>query len=211
MAPPQPSRTNDPERTMGDILDIATREFAEKGLSGARIDAIASEMQSSKRMIYYYFEHKEGLYLAVLENAYRKIRAIEGQLDLEGLAPVAAMRTLVGFSVDYHFENPDFVRLVMNENMHKGAYLAQSEIIQALNKPAIASLRKVYARGCASGDFRDGIDPVDLHRSISALSFHNVSNQFTFSIAFKRDMASLAEQVKRRESIVEMIMRFVAR
>jgi AcrR family transcriptional regulator len=42
-------RTNDPERTMADILEVATREFAEKGLAGARIDAIAAAMRTSKR------------------------------------------------------------------------------------------------------------------------------------------------------------------
>ena len=44
-------RTNDPERTMADIIDVATREFAEKGLAGARIDVIAEAMRTSKRMI----------------------------------------------------------------------------------------------------------------------------------------------------------------
>ena len=61
------SRTNDPARTMAGILEVATTEFADKGLSGARIDAIASATQTSKRMIYYYFGSKEGLYVAVLE------------------------------------------------------------------------------------------------------------------------------------------------
>ena len=69
-----PSRTNDPERTRADILQVAMAEFADKGLSGARIDAIADATRTSKRMIYYYFESKEGLYLAVLEEAYRRIR-----------------------------------------------------------------------------------------------------------------------------------------
>ncbi len=48
-----PSRTNDPARTMAGILEVATKEFAAKGLSGARIDAIAAATSTSKRMIYY--------------------------------------------------------------------------------------------------------------------------------------------------------------
>ena len=62
---------------MADILEVATREFADKGLAGARIDQIAAATRTSKRMIYYYFESKEGLYVAVLEEAYRRMRAIE--------------------------------------------------------------------------------------------------------------------------------------
>ena len=69
-------RTNDPARTMAEILAVATHEFADKGLTGARIDAIAAATRTSKRMIYYYFGSKDGLYLAVLEEAYRRMRAI---------------------------------------------------------------------------------------------------------------------------------------
>ena len=58
---PAPSRTNDPARTMAEILQVATAEFAAKGLSGARIDAIAEATRTSKRMIYYYYGSKEGL------------------------------------------------------------------------------------------------------------------------------------------------------
>ena len=53
-----PSRTNDPARTMAGIMEVAYAEFAEKGLSGARIDEIAAATKTSKRMIYYYFGSK---------------------------------------------------------------------------------------------------------------------------------------------------------
>jgi len=86
------SRTNDPVRTMTGILEVATQEFASKGLSGGRIDAIAEATRTSKRMIYYYFGSKEGLYLAVLEESYRKMRQIESELQLDNLAPEQALR-----------------------------------------------------------------------------------------------------------------------
>lgn len=205
------SRTNDPERTMADIIEVATREFAEKGLAGARIDVIAEAMRTSKRMIYYYFGSKEGLYVRVLEEAYRRIRQIEAGLHLEDLAPEDALRRLVGFTVDYQLANPDFIRLVMTENIHRGEYLAQSKLIQKLNVPAIEGLRGVYERGVAAGVFRAGLDPVDLHMSISALSFFNTANRHTFALIFKRDFDSAAAVVARRDSIVEMIVRFVRR
>ncbi len=205
------ARTNDPERTMADILAVATLEFAEKGLAGARIDDIAEAMRTSKRMIYYYFGSKEGLYIRVLEEAYRRIRAIEADLHLDDLPPEDALRKLVGFTVDYQRENPDFIRLVMNENMHRGEYLAQSQAIHGLNVPAIEGLRRVYQRGLKAGVFRTGIDPVDLHQSISALSFFNVANRHTFSLIFQRDLESPAAQIARRDSIIEMIVRFVRR
>jgi len=205
---PQP-RTNDPERTMANILEVATAEFADKGLSGARIDEIAAATRTSKRMIYYYFGSKEGLYVAVLEEAYSRIRRIESELHLEDLRPEDALRKLVGFTFDYQLENPDFIRLVMTENINRGEFLAQSRKIQQLNVPAIDAVRQVYERGVKARVFRNDIDPVDLHMSISALCFFNVANRHTFSLIFKRDLESPRAMSARRDSIIEMVVRFV--
>ena len=162
-------------------------------------------------MIYYHFGSKEGLYLAVLEAAYARIRAIEGELQLEDLAPEDALRKLVAFTFDYQQDNEDFIRLVMNENMQRGEYLARSKTIQDLNVPAIDAVRRVYERGVRDKVFRRGLDPVDLHMSISALCFFNVANRHTFALIFKRDIGTPAALRARRDSIVEMIVRFVRR
>jgi AcrR family transcriptional regulator len=203
------TRTNDPARTMADIIEVATREFAEKGLAGARIDAIADAMRTSKRMIYYYFGGKEGLYLAVLEESYRRMRQIESEPQLDDLPPEDALRRLVGHTVDYQWAHPEFIRLVQNENIHRADYLSQSRMIRKLNVPAIESLQRILERGQKAGTFRGGIDAIDLHMSISALSFFNVANRHTFSLLFQRDMESPAALIARRDSIIEMIVRFV--
>jgi AcrR family transcriptional regulator len=162
-------------------------------------------------MIYYYFGSKEGLYIAVLEEAYRRMRAIESGLHLDDLPAEDALRKLVGFTVDYQLAHPEFIRLVMTENIHRGEYLKQSPAIQALNVPAIDGLKRVLERGQEAGLFRHGIDPVDLHMSISALSVFNVANRHTFSLIFQRDLDSPAAIVARRDSIIEMVVRFVRR
>ena len=202
-------RTNDPARTVADILEVATREFAEKGLAGARIDAIAAAMRTSKRMIYYYFGSKEALYLAVLEEAYRRIRAIEAEAHLDDLAPEDALRKLVGHTVAYQWNHPEFVRLVQSENIQRAQYLSQSKVIRKLNAAAIDGLRRVLERGQKAGVFRAAIDAVDLHMSISALSVFNVANRHTFGLIFQRDLESAKALVERRDSIIEMIVRFV--
>jgi AcrR family transcriptional regulator len=194
---------------MADILEVATREFADKGLAGARIDVIAEAMRTSKRMIYYYFGSKEGLYLAVLEESYRRMRAMEAEAHLEDLPPEDALRRLVGHTVDYQWAHPEFIRLVQSENIHRAEYIAQSKAIRKLNVPAIEGLRRVLERGQKEGLFRGGIDPVDLHMSISALSNFQVANRHTFSVIFQRDMESPQAQIARRDSIIEMIVRFV--
>jgi len=202
-------RTQDPEGTRRNILEIATDEFADRGFSGARVDDIAARTSTSKRMIYYYFGDKEGLFAAVLEQAYSRIRHIEASLELDQIEPESALRALVGFTFDYQNANESFIRLVMVENIHKGVHLARSRIIEELNLPAITTLRDIYRRGRATGAFRDGIDEVDLHMSISALCFFNVANRATFSRIFKREMATPDALARRREIVIDTIMRYV--
>ena len=195
---------------MAGILTVATQEFAAKGLAGGRIDAIAEATHTSKRMIYYYYGSKEGLYLAVLEDAYRRIRATEAELHLADLSPVDALKVLVGFTFDHHHSNQDFIRLVMNENIQRGSYLAQSKLIQDLNVSAIQSIADLYKRGVKEGVFRKGLDPIDIHASISALTFFNVSNRYTFDLIFKRDGQTTKALAARRQSVVDMVLRFVS-
>ena len=205
-----PKRTNDPERTMAGILAVATKEFADKGLTGARIDAIADATHTSKRMIYYYYGSKEGLYLAVLEDAYRRVRATEADLHLADLTPQDALKALVGFTFDHHHSNQDFIRLVMSENIQRGEYLVQSKLIQELNASVIQSIEALYKRGVKAGVFRKGLDPIDIHASISALTFFNVSNRYTFDLIFQRDGQNAKALSARRQSVVDMVLRFVS-
>jgi AcrR family transcriptional regulator len=204
-------RVNDPDGTKRNIIEVATEEFAGKGLSGARVDDIAARTKTSKRMIYYYFVSKEGLYIAVLEEAYRKIRSIEASLDLEHQPPEKALRTLVGFTFDYQNAHPEFVRLVMNENILNGAYIARSRAIQRLNNTVISALESLLVRGQEEGSFRRDVDPIDLHMSISALCIFNIANRATFSTIFKRDMASPKALSTRRAQVVDLVARYVRR
>ncbi|MDE2403232.1 MAG: TetR family transcriptional regulator [Sphingomonadales bacterium] len=185
------------------------REFADKGLAGARIDEIAEKTNSSKRMIYYYFGGKDELYRAVLERAYERIRRQEQAAQFETLEPVEALRAIVGHNFDYHFEHPEFVRLVMNENVHHGEHIAQVAGIKGRNQSVIAQLGAILDKGVAKGVFRPGIDPVDLHTTISALSFYNVSNRHTFLHNFGIDFADPAYRAKRREQIVQAVLGWV--
>lgn len=202
-------RANDAEATRRNILEVATEEFARRGLSGSRIDEIAGRTKTSKRMIYYYFGDKEGLYLAVLESVYQKIREIEAGLDIENLEPAEGLKKLVEFTFDYQNENEDFVRLVMIENIHHGEFLAKSGVIRELNVTAIDSIRDIYERGVKKGLFRHGLDPVDIHWFISALCFFNVSNRSTFSKIFRSDLEPDEVLAARRNNVVEMILRYV--
>lgn len=209
-ATPGRTRANDPDATRADIIEVALKEFADKGLSGARIDEIAEQTRTSKRMIYYYFESKEGLYRAVLEECYRRIRDIENRLDLEHLPPLKALRLLVTSTFDYQDAHPDFIRLVMVENINHGEHIGQLPNFNALNAGVIDQIKRICERGAAEGVMRKDIDPVDLHMTISALCFFNVSNRYTFSRIFRLNMGSPSVLKARRESVADLVVRSVA-
>ncbi len=200
---PRRSHAEAREQAINQIIDIATGEFVEKGLAGARIDEIAGK--ATKRKIYYYFEGKDELYRAVLKRAYARVRESESGVDIESGSAVDALRRLIEHDVRYHSQHPELVRLVMNENIHRAEHLKQIEGLPEGNRKVIEILSRIIQRGEAEGSFRAGIDPVELHMNMTALSFYNVSNQFTFAHNFGIDMTS-PEAVERRASQVADII-----
>ena len=209
-AKPAAPRRRDAERTKAEILAAATVEFSERGLNGARVDKIAARMRTNKRMIYYYFKSKERLYLAVLEEAYRRIREAEKQLKLNDLPAGEAIRCLVEFTFDYHWKNPQLAKLVVIENVHKGKYLSRSNSISRFNLSIIDAIAKVLRRGAEEGVLRSGIDPVELHMTTSALALFQVTNQYTFGTVFGRDMTSSEAIAQRKKELVDIISRYVS-
>ena len=201
----------DPDGVREDILQVAVSEFAEKGLSGARVDDIASKTKTSKRMIYYYFGDKVGLYQRCLELAYARVREGEAALQLDDLDPMQALEQLVDFTVDHHAKNSDFVRLIMIENVHQAQYLNRSEALKGMNLPIIRKLETIIQKGQDQGLFRSDLNPLHLHWKISALSFFNVSNRNTFSAVFGGKLFEAHEQEELKSNIVRMIQTFVKR
>jgi AcrR family transcriptional regulator len=199
----------DEDGTRDRILAVALQEFSRHGLSGARIDAIAAESGLNKGMIYYHFGSKEELYVAALEESYRRFRQVESEFHLDSLPPVPALRSLVGATFDFHAAHPEFIRMVMGENINHGEYIRKIPELREINRSAIALLERLCKRGIAEGVFRADLDPVDLHMSISALAFYNVSNRHTVGFIFGRDLGAADVHAARRESVVDMILRGV--
>ncbi|HVY13934.1 MAG TPA: TetR family transcriptional regulator [Rhodopila sp.] len=196
-------------RTRQDILTVARAEFNQHGLSGARVDAIAEKTRTTKRMIYYYFGSKEGLYSAVLEQAYAGIRAAEATLSLDTLGPEAALRRMIEFTFDYHEDNADFVRLVAVENIHQGQYMARMENIRAVNADVLKTLGEILERGHALGIFRRRAEALDIHLMISGLCFHRVSNRYTFGTAFNVDLSAADNRARHRAMVVDAVVGYL--
>jgi AcrR family transcriptional regulator len=203
-------RERDPERTRNEILEIATREFAALGYAGASVDELAKRMRTTKRMIYYYFGSKEGLFIAVLERAYTAIRRAERTVDVDGLDPASAIRRLAELTFDHHESHPEFIRLVSIENIHRAEHVAKSKAIAELGSPAIDLLGRILERGRAEGIFRRDVDAIDVHMMISAFCVFRIANRHTFRELFDRDLADPALRDRYRTMLGDMIVDYIS-
>jgi AcrR family transcriptional regulator len=195
----------DADRTRSAILAAATAEFAVNGLAGARVDRIAEVSGANKRMIYYYFNSKDELYLAVLEEAYTAMRESERTLQLGHLAPVPAIRRLVEFKFDFWVENPNLIWLLNGENMMGAQHLKRSTRLKEMHASLVRTIGSILDAGVADGTIRSGIDPLHLYISISGLSYFFFSNGPTLTTAFNKDLGSGAARKARRAHVVDVI------
>lgn len=204
-----PPRVRDAAATRRRILDAATDEFAERGLSGARIDSIAQKADANMRMIYHYYGSKEDLYAYVLEQAYADIRSQEATLNLGNLDPYDAMMKLFSFTFSHFANNPQIVSLWTGENLLKGRHLSPSQRAATLSSPLVDAIREVLARGEAANVFRSGIDPLQLYVSMVALSYFHLSNAYTLSAIFRTNLQSDKWKTERRRHAQAMLAAYL--
>jgi AcrR family transcriptional regulator len=204
-------KTRDPKRTSATILAAAIQEFSVKGYSGARVDAIAERAGINKRMLYHYFGDKNALYLAVLEGAYTKIRSAERTLHLSDRDPKEAIRELVRFTWKYFLDNPEFLSLLGSENLNHAKFLRRSTRIAELHSPLTSVISEVLQRGVRTDNFRRGIDPVQLYVTIASLICFYLSNKWTLSTIFRRDLMRPEELQSWGEHITDVVLSFVIR
>ena len=198
-----------PKANRARIVQAAIDEFASRGFKGASMDAIAARTNTTRALINYYFGSKEKLYLAVLEHVYAEIRHAESFIDLDHLEPAEAIRRIVEFTYNYYLDHEGFVRLVVAENQAKGRHLKKSPAMRALNRPIIDRLGRVIVRGQREGSFRMDVDPADMHMAIAALGMFNVTNRYTFSAIFQRDMGKKGDVSRRRKMVADMVLSYL--
>jgi TetR/AcrR family transcriptional regulator len=191
------------------ILQAAQAEFARKGYDGARVDAITARANVSKNLLYHHFGSKEELYIRVLERTYETLRRRQGDVPLTGLDPVEAMKRLCESTFQVFIDEPDIIVMLNTENLHRGKHIAKSPIIRALYNRLSDAIRTILDEGERLGVFRTGIDPVELYISISALGYFYLSNRFTLSMIFDRDLKKPENLARRKEHIVDMVLSFL--
>ena len=204
----RPSRRNASD-TRQKVLAAAFREFADKGLDGARVDEIARRAGVNKGMLYHYFGNKEQLFSAALEELYTTIRAKQGTLQVRDLKPEQAMRKLIVHTAEIWMEHPDFFGVLNSENLHRGRHVKRSKEIIRMYEPVLDQMKQLLTAGSREGVFRNGIDPLDLYISISALAAHYISNRHTLEALFNTKLSAPKRWAQRCEHMTDMVMRYL--
>lgn len=210
-APDAASRSikRDPQGTRRRILDAATEEFARGGYAGARVEQIANRAETNERMLYYYFGSKEGLFRAVLEQAYLQLVEAERALRLDDLDPASAMRALIEFIWRYYVDHPELITLVNSENLHRARHLQQSERVADLLNPTVEMIRAVLERGAKAGVFRADVDAVQMYVTIASLGYFHLSNRYTLSTVLGIEVGTPAQLDAHLAHNTEVVMRFL--
>ena len=191
--------------TRDNILRAATRVFARYGYDGGSLEKISKSAKSVDRMIYYYFGSKEGLFIEVLENAYRRMNDAELKLKLNTSQPVDGLNEVIGFVLAYYRKNPEFITLLNTENLQRGKHIAKSKRAREYSSPAIAIISELLQNGIAQRLFRSDISARNIYLLIVATAYFYMSNRYTLS-AFLGENLQTPEAVAAWQSFISSVV-----
>jgi TetR/AcrR family transcriptional regulator len=201
----------DSNRSKQRILYVAADEFAKKGYDGARVDEIVRRCKVSKNLIYHYFDSKEALFIAVLEDAYASLRERQQAMRLDSSEPIEGISRLVMDTFKYWSKSRNFIAYLNSENFCNAKHIRKSRSIRNAYSALIENLNELLQRGEKQGVFRAGVDPIELYISISALAYHFFSNQPTFSVIFGKNFRGreiLRERLKHIQDVILGYLQF---
>lgn len=202
-------RENNAQQTRDNILRAATKVFAKYGYDGGSVEKISQLAKSYDRMIYYYFGSKEGLYIEVLEETYRRMNEAESKLRLDIEQPLLALQQVIHFVLDYYRQQPEFVTLLNTENLHKGKHISKSPRARDYSSPAIAVIGEILVKGVAKGLFRSDLSARDLYLLIAATGYFYVSNRHTLSAFLGENIDAPQAVAHWKAFVLDSVMRVV--
>lgn len=200
---------NKSDITKEKILAAAEEVFSEKGIAGARVDEIAELSGVNKRMIYVYFGNKEQLYESVLRRVYGSLADMESGFDVS-LPADEALRKIISDSFRNLEQNPNFVSLVMRENLNRAKYVDTSGIVPIKSK-SIVTVQTIIQKGISEGIFRNDIDINEIVFAINMYVFSYFSNIYTMPKLVEIDLSDKDKRKKRAGMLADMIIGYLKR
>ncbi len=198
------------QATRESILKAAIKVFAKSGFAGGRVEKISKAARSYDRMIYYYFGSKEGLFIAALEEIYRRFCEAEAKVDLNREQPVESLKTVVLFTWNYYQKHPEFITLLNSENLHRGKHISKSMRARDYSTAAISILEQVLTSGVGKGVFRADVQARDVYLTIASLCYFYLSNRFTLSAFLGQDLEAAAALSHWERFVTDAVLRVVA-
>ena len=198
------------QATRDSILRAATKIFAKHGFVGGSVEKISKAAKSYDRMIYYYFGNKEGLFVAVLEEIYRRFNEAESGLDLDLEKPVESLAAVIRFAFTYYEKHPEFISLLNSENLHRGKHIGKSLRAREYSSPAIGTIDQLLRSGVSKGLFRPDVLARDLYLLIAAAGYFFQSNRYTLSSFLGEDLEAPAALVNWETFVKDMVLRGIS-
>lgn len=195
------------------LLAVALDLFADRGYDGVAVDEIVDAAGVNKRMVYHYFGSKEGIYSAVLGQAYEGLRQSEEKFfapNKQRAQPRRAVRNLVALYFEFLRSHPEFVRLLLWENLQRGTHLGQTG--PAVTKsPMLAHLQELLDAGTADGSFRRGLDARQVLVSLIGLCLIYFSNRHTLARTVGLDVSAPKVMQSAIESTAALLLDGISR
>lgn len=180
--------------TRQQILKAAIEVFSTYGYEGGSTEKISKLAKSHDRMIYYYFGSKQGLYIAAIQEIYKRFNEAEAKIKLNIEKPVEALEEVARFIWNYYQKHPEFITLLNNENLHRGEMISKSRETKQYSSPAISVVATVLEKGKSMGIFRQDIAARDIYLLIASMGYFYLSNRYTLS-------AFLGEKITTKEKL----------
>jgi TetR/AcrR family transcriptional regulator len=169
------------ESTRERIKAAAAEVFIEKGLDGARMQAIADRAGANKAMIYYYFHSKEALFEAVIRETFEELFSLFSDIQPgRSLDPKKLIPQIVHIHMQFLADHP-YIPKIMVREMHSGNRIAEKvlrELFTKLKLGRYPNFIKVFEAGARAGKIRR-VDPLQTIWNIVALNiFYFVARPF---------------------------------
>ncbi len=202
-------KTRNSALTKAKILEAAEDEFAQKGLAGARIDEIARISGFNKNMIYQYYKSKEKLYETVIYNEYSKLSELENVIISRNAGCKETIETIVREYFMFLKGNPNFVRLIMWENLNEAKYIEASGALN-IKDPMLKMLGRVVEKGKSENIFNEKVNEKQVMLSLIMGAFSYFSNIYTLSKVIHIDLENEETMNERIRIVTDSILNYLA-
>lgn len=180
------------------VLDAATRLFARQGYANTEVDAIAAAAAVAKGTVYFHFQTKEKLFLAVADDGMRQLsqhvlKSIAGRTDL-----VDILRTAGVEAAGFFQTHPELVEILLQERAQFRGSIPDTHLLYREKNRHI--FEPLLHRGVQEGVFRD----IDVSEAITAAA------NMLFGLVVTSCVEGRAKDIRRRARFaVELWLRAI--